>query len=61
MMKNLILIKLKLIAVFVCFRKDSLDKDLFNKCKKIKYNISNLDSIKYFLSDLSETKKALNE
>ena len=35
MMKNLILIKLKLIAVFVCFSKDSLDKDLFNKCKKL--------------------------
>ena len=47
------------------FKKDSLDKDLFNKCKKLNYDISNFNSIKYSLDSISETrknqKKVLNE
>ena len=39
------------------FRKDSLDKDLFIKCKKLKYDISNLRSIKYNLDSISDTRK----
>ena len=39
------------------FKKDFLDKDLFNKCKKFKYDISNLNSIKYCLGSISETRK----
>ena len=58
MMKNLILIKLNLIVFFcLSFKKDSLDKDLFNKCKKLKYDISNFNSIKYSLDSISETRK----
>ena len=43
------------------FKKDSLNKDLFNKCKKFKYDISNLDSIKYCLDSISETRKNQKE
>ena len=39
------------------FRKDSLDKDLFNKCKKFKYDTSNLRAIKNCLDRISETRK----
>ena len=39
------------------FRKDSLDKDLFNKCQKFSYDISNLRSIKYNLDSISDTRK----
>ena len=41
----------------LCFREDSLNKDLFNKCKKFKYNASNLRSIKYNLDSISNTRK----
>ena len=58
MMNNLILRKLNIIVVvFLSFKKDSLDKDLFNKCKKFKYDISNFNTIKYFLESISETRK----
>ena len=47
------------------FKKDSLDKDLFNKCKKFRYDTGNFSSIKYSLDSISETrknqKKVLNE
>ena len=41
----------------LCFRKDSLNKDLINKCKKFNYDTSNLRYIKYRLGDISETRK----
>ena len=43
------------------FRKDSLDKDLFKKCQKFSYDISNLRSIKYCLDSLFETRKNQKE
>ena len=43
------------------FRKDSLDKDLFNKCQKFKYNSSNFRSIKYDLNGISEVRKNQKE
>ena len=43
---------------FLIFKKDSLDKDLFNKCKKFKYDISNFNSIKFCLDSISETRKS---
>ena len=39
------------------FKKDSLDKDLFNKCKKFNYDTSNLNAIKYCLGGITETRK----
>ena len=39
------------------FRKDSLDKNLLNKCQKFKYNNSNFRSIKYNLNSISEVRK----
>ena len=39
------------------FKKDFVNKDLFNKCKKLKYEISNLRSIKYCLDSITDTRK----
>ena len=39
------------------FKKDSLDKDLFNKCNKFKYDNSNFRYIKNNFDSLSETRK----
>ena len=49
-------------AQFYCnfclsFKKDSLDKDLFIKFKKLKYDISNFNSIKYNLDGISKVRK----
>ena len=38
-------------------RKDSLDKELFNKCSQFKYDASNLRSIRYNLDSISETRE----
>ena len=41
----------------LCFRKDSLDKYLFNKCRQFNYNLGNFRSIKYNLDSISDTRK----
>ena len=43
------------------FGKDSLDKNLLNKCQKFKYNNSNFISIKYELNNISEVRKNQKE
>ena len=46
---------------YLSFKKDSLDKDLFNKCKKFKYDISNFRDIKNNLDSISVTRKNQKE
>ena len=44
--------------LFYCLKKDFVNKDLFNKCKQLYYDISNFISIKKDLSSISETRKS---
>ena len=44
-------------SFYLNFKKHSFDKDLFNKCKKFKYDTSNLRAIKNCLDRISETRK----
>ena len=44
-----------------CFRKDFIDKDFFNKCKKLKYDISDFTCIKDKLNSISKTRKNQKE
>ena len=39
-----------------CLKKDFVNKDLLNKCKQLKYDISNFSSIKLDLNSISETR-----
>ena len=39
-----------------CLKKDFVNKDLLNKCKQLKYDISNFSSIKLNLNSISETR-----
>ena len=39
------------------FKKDSLDKDLFNKCKKCLDDVINCRDIKYTLEHISRSRK----
>ena len=41
-----------------CLKKDFINKDLLNKCKQLKYDISNFRYIKYELNSISETRKS---